>query len=52
MKEMIFATVAFLLLFGMLFFTVIYSDTLRIECRMNAMEKSMYSSAEIQVLCK
>ena len=51
MKEMIFATVAFLLLFGMLFFTVIYSDTLRIDCRGKAMEKT-FTSAEIQVICK
>ena len=33
MKEMIFAAVAFLLVFGMLFFAGIYSDTLRMECK-------------------
>jgi hypothetical protein len=51
MKEMIFAAVAFLLVFGMLFFSGIYSDTLRMECREKAMEKP-YTSAEIQVICK
>jgi hypothetical protein len=51
MKEMIFAAVVFLAFFGMLFFSMIYSDTLRIECREQAMEKT-YTSAEIQVICK
>jgi preprotein translocase subunit YajC len=52
MKEMIFAAVVFVLFFGMLFFSMIYSDTLRTECREKAMEKGVYSSAEIQVICK
>jgi hypothetical protein len=51
MKEMIFAAVVFLMFFGMLFFSMIYSDTLRIECREQAMQKT-YTSAEIQVICK
>lgn len=52
MKELVFAAVVFVLLFGMLFFAGIYNDTLRSECRMDAMERGVYSSAEIQVLCK
>jgi len=51
MKEMIFAGVVFLAFFGMLFFAMIYGDTIRIECREQAMEKT-YTSAEIQVICK
>ena len=51
MKEMIFAAVVFVLFFGMLFFSMIYSDTLRTECREKAMEKT-FTSAEIQVICK
>ena len=51
MKEMIFAGVVFLVLFGMLFFSMMYSETLRIECREQAMGKP-YTSAEIQVICK
>jgi hypothetical protein len=51
MKEMIFAAVIFVMFFGMLFFAMIYSDTLRIECREQAMQKT-YTSAEIQVICK
>jgi hypothetical protein len=52
MKELILCVVAFLFLFGMLFFAGIYNDTLRMECREKAIEKGVYSSAEIQVICK
>jgi hypothetical protein len=52
MKELVLGVVAFLFLFGMVFFAGIYSDTLRTECREKAMEKGVYSSAEIQVICK
>jgi hypothetical protein len=51
LKEMIFGAVVFLAFFGMLIFSGIYSDTLRMECREKAMEKP-YTSAEIQVICK
>jgi hypothetical protein len=51
MKEMIVAAVVFLTFFTMLFFAMIYSDTMRMECRDQAMQKP-YTSAEIQVICK
>jgi hypothetical protein len=51
MKDVILAAIGFLIFFGMLFFTMIYSDTLRTECREKAMEKT-FTSAEIQVICK
>jgi len=51
MKEIIFAGVVFLVFFGMLFFSMIYTDTIRLQCREQAMQKT-YTSAEIQVICK
>jgi hypothetical protein len=52
MKEMIFAAVVFLMFLSVMVFSIIYSDTIRIDCREKAMEKGIYSSAEIQVLCR
>jgi hypothetical protein len=51
MKELVFGAFVFLTFLGMMVFAGIYNDTLRMECREQAMEKP-YTSAEIQVICK
>jgi hypothetical protein len=51
LKETVVVICGFLLFFGMLFFMCIYSETLREECRIAAIEQN-YTAVEIQAICK
>jgi hypothetical protein len=51
MKEYIVFPIAFILFFAMMFFSMIYMDTMRESCREAAIEKG-YNAVEIQVICK
>ena len=51
MKEGIVAGIVFLLFFAMMFSAMIYSDTMRVQCREAAIEKN-YTAVEIQAVCR
>lgn len=50
MKEAIVAAVAFLTLFGMMFFTVVYQSTMTQECKEMAM-RTGFDAIQIQAVC-
>jgi uncharacterized membrane protein YkvI len=50
MKEIAGLIVAFLLFMGMLSFITVYTETMREECRLAAIQQN-YPAAEVQVMC-
>lgn len=50
MKDAILASVVILLVFGMLFFSMLYDGTMKQQCKETAMQKS-YTPIEIQAVC-
>ena len=50
MKDIILAGAFALLIFGMLFFSLLYESTMKQQCKETAMQKS-YTPIEIQAVC-